>query len=676
MTMSKLKLLSPAGSMAALCAAVQNGADEVYIGASNFSARGNAVNFSDQELFDAVAYAKPRGTKVFLALNTLIYQNEFDKAKSLIKTACDAGIDALIVQDTGIAAAVREMAPEMPLHASTQMTIHSTDGALFAKKMGFERVVLSRELSADRIREICANANIETEVFVHGAICMSYSGKCLMSSMIGGRSGNRGLCAQPCRQLYECNGKKGYFLSPRDMCLVNDIAELENMGVASVKIEGRMKSPEYVATVTRIYRKAIDDKRISNEDMKELTEIFCRGDKFTRGFYGGEFGSKMIIPNQSNDETGRNVSPELLKKAKESFVKDTRKSGIDIELDGTKLTLSQKDKSVTVCATAEDVSAISRDRAEEQLKKLGSTPFYAENICVSGECNIRISTLNGMRREAAEKLAQKLIDRKKVYDYDQHIKGDSIKNHFKLCASVTDMAQARAVAEQGIDRLYISLNALQECNGLPGTEVFAYLPTIISNDEKESVRTSAVRAVDIGVKGFVCDSIEAICLAREFGLPIIGGAGLNITNKPALDFYKLQGLSAATLSAELSARKLNDLANAAILPAEVMVYGRYQLMITQNCIIKNSVGKCTCKAVLKDKTGAQFPVMKKGEGCRNVIYNSRPLFLADKPELMCGAWIGQLCFTTETAEECARIIKLYKTGGYAEGEYTRGYFNK
>lgn len=663
--------------MAALYAAVQNGADEVYIGASSFSARGNAVNFSDEELYDAVAYAKHRGTRVFLALNTLIYQNEFDKAKSLVKTACDAGIDALIVQDTGIASMVHKMAPEMPLHASTQMTIHSTDGALFAKQMGFERVVLSRELPADRIREICAKTDIETEVFVHGAICMSYSGKCLMSSMIGGRSGNRGLCAQPCRQLYECGGKKGYFLSPRDMCLVKDIADLESMGVASVKIEGRMKSPEYVATVTRIYRKAIDKKDVSAEDIKELTEIFCRGDKFTRGFYGGEFGSKMIIPDCSNDETGRNVSPALLKKAKESFAKDTRKSGIDIEFDGQKLTLTQKDKSVTLYGQPEDVTALSNDRVEEQLKKLGSTPFYAENISVSGECKIRISALNGMRREAAEKLADSLILRKKAdAEYNQNIKGNSQKNSFELCGVVTNLSQAKAIADEGIKQIYINLGALHECVQLPDADVFAYLPAIITDDERPHVLDEARRAADMGIKGFVCDSIEAVCLAKEFNLPVIGGAGLNITNKPALDFYASQGLYGATLSPELSAKKLSDLANAAILPVEVMVYGRYQLMITQNCIVKNSVGKCTCKTVLKDKTGAQFPVMKKGEGCRNVIYNSRPLFLADKPDLMVGAWRGQMHFTTEAPEECARIVGLYKTGGQANGDYTRGYFNK
>ena len=311
--------MSPAGGPEALRAAVQNGADAVYLGLKRFSARQNAENFSDSELAEAVRYCHVRGAKAYLTLNTLMRPGEERFVATAVTAAAESGVDGLIIQDLGVAELARQLYADLPRHASTQLSAHNTADVLSLMEKGFSRVVLSRELSAEEIGKIYGETGCELEAFVHGALCVSFSGRCLMSSFIGGRSGNRGCCAQPCRKLYECGGKSGYFLSPRDLCLVKRLDEMRRAGIVSFKIEGRMKSPEYVAVVTGVYRRALDGEKVTAEDMKKLSDIFSRGDGFTEGYFSGLNTPEIMNVKISNDNISADVPRELLTEARNSY---------------------------------------------------------------------------------------------------------------------------------------------------------------------------------------------------------------------------------------------------------------------------------------------------------------------------------------------------------------------
>ena len=411
---NKTELLSPAGGMEELYAAVQNGADAVYLGSDRFSARASAKNFNDEELKSAISYCKVRGVKTYLAINTLIGEDEMESALSLAAYAAGIGIDALIVQDIGFARAVSECIPTLPLHASTQMTVHSLSGVRFLEERGFSRVVLSRELTREEIEYIVKNCKAEIEVFVHGALCVCYSGKCLLSSVIGGRSGNRGSCAQPCRLPVKIGERHGYLMSMYDLSLAKEVDELSKMGVASLKIEGRMKSGEYVATVTDAFRKIIDTKSVTPETSARLKDIFCRGGKFTKGYYESKKGGEMINSRASNDKIAHRAPRELLKWAEQSFRQglENKKIAAEVELAVGKsiaLTMRAMGKTATVYTEGEDAPPLDEGRIKAQLSKLGQTPLFAETISVlADECNIKISTLNSLRRECADMLLSKI----------------------------------------------------------------------------------------------------------------------------------------------------------------------------------------------------------------------------------------------------------------------------
>ncbi|MDD4689011.1 MAG: U32 family peptidase [Eubacteriales bacterium] len=359
--MRKMELLAPAGSFEALKAAINAGADAVYFAGSDFGARKFASNFDDEEIVKAIMYCKTHGVKSYITVNTLISDREFKKLCPFLELIYTAGADGVIIQDLGVAKLIREQLPDLPLHASTQMTVCTPDGAKQLEELGFKQVVLSRELTKDQIEEICKSTNIKAEIFVHGALCVSYSGQCLMSSMIGGRSGNRGCCAQPCRMNYTLDGKKGAFLSLKDLSLINHIETLSQIGVDSLKIEGRMKGPEYISVVTSIYRKAIDGKTVTKDDIKLLENIFYRGG-YTNGYFTNNKTEDMYAPFKDENpylrQTKHKMPPE-----KEATIKYVGR-------DKAKLTLpSFKEKN------RKGMSLSVRVRSQEQLKAVLETPY-------------------------------------------------------------------------------------------------------------------------------------------------------------------------------------------------------------------------------------------------------------------------------------------------------------
>ncbi len=667
--MNTFELLSPAGGPAQLLAAVQGGADAVYLGARSFSARTGATNFDNEELCTSVKYAHVRGCKVYLALNTLVDDKDFKKAKDLIKYSAQIGIDGFIVQDMGIAYAIKSMAPNIPLHASTQMTVHSALGAKLLKEYGFERVVLSREMTKEEIAEVCS-LGIETEVFVHGALCMSYSGKCLMSSMIGGRSGNRGACAQPCRKKYKFGKKEGYFLSLRDLCLAKEIPELQKMGVTSFKIEGRMKTPEYTALVTSIYRKILDSGEFTKEDKEELKEIFCRGDNFTSSYFNGD-KKNMIIASVSNDNAGKTASSKLLKKAQTIYKEgnENKKQGINIDFSDSHLTFSLKDKKVSLKIEKEDVPEVLAERIKEQLSKLGSTPFFAKNINVQSDFPVKIANINLARRILTQELESELAKPKEitVNDFDLNITGKNTQKSFTLSAYATTEEQAKACLSEDVERIYVPEHICKNFKNYK--QIIPALSPIIKKYEREKVITNLQGATQI-----YCESIDGIELAKTLNAEIIGGMGLNITNRAALKAYKDIGVKSTALSPELSISAVKDLSESNILPIETVIYGRLPLMITENCLIKEAAGKCVCNASFVDGIGAKFPVLKQGESCRNIIYNSCPLYMGDKP-LKCVSF-GLMYFSVETEEETKKIIRMIKKEEKYNGIITRGYYSE
>ena len=460
-----IELLSPAGGAAQLKAAVQSGADAVYMGGYGFNARRSAKNFTPSEMKEMVDYCHMYGVKVHVAVNTLIKEKELDELLEYAYSLNDMGIDALIIQDIGAAEMIKKAIPQMELHASTQMTVTSLEGVRYLESMGFDRVVLARELSKSEIEHICKNAKAEIEVFVHGAICQCYSGQCLMSSILGGRSGNRGRCAQPCRLKYSLsNGKSGYLLSPKDMSLINELQELEKIGVASLKIEGRLKRAEYVSAVTGIYRKYLDfPSRVTEADKKELLEAFSRTG-FTDGYFKNKLGSAMMSSaDPSNSEN--HFTPEAAARASENA--DFRKVPVSISAylqEGEPLTVTLYDNngscsSVTGTVLAEKANSrpLDEERLKEQLEKLGGTPFICENtdIFTGGGITIPIKEINSVRREAvAELIKQRTAVRERAKcDFEFPI----IKREHtepKLTASVRTEKQAAAVITAGIKIIY------------------------------------------------------------------------------------------------------------------------------------------------------------------------------------------------------------------------------
>ena len=682
------EVLAPAGSPECLTAAVRCGAAAVYLGVEEFNARRSAHNFTIDSLKEAVAYCHARGVAVHLTLNTLVREDEIDRA---VRTAADAiacGVDALIVQDVGLCRRLKAAMPEAVLHASTQLTCHTPAGVKFLRDVGFSRVVLSREMSREEIAA-CANLGVELEVFVHGALCMSVSGQCYFSAMLGSRSGNRGACAQPCRLPFEPTGSNPRpcpadkaALSLKDNCLVEYVQELAQLGVASFKIEGRMKRPEYVAAATAAYAAAVRGEAVSPADIERLKSVFSRSG-FTDGYYTGDRGGEMFGVRRHEDVT---AAAPVLKELARMYDKETPlveiSVGLTVSESESRLVVSDGEHTVTVCGEG-GVIATNRPldplRAEEQLRKTGGTPYFVTEakVAIDEGLTLPMSVINGLRRDAIEELtAQRSVVTAVACDVTAKPTAlpcktpDATKTVARLATA--DQWSAAMNADAVILPLTTDADTLGKiaAHTIVGVEI----PRGMFGQE-DAIRAKLAEAKEAGAVFALCGNVGALPLAKEAGLTAVGGFGLNLTNRDALAFYAERGLDAATLSMELTFGQMRKLTPSPI-PVGVMVYGHQPLMLTRNCPRKCAGGSCAdCRHQgITDRTGTAFPVMCSG-GCAEVL-NSVPLWWGDKVAEIPNVDFHLFHFTVEDASRCAAVLAAYRQGGKPPAAITRGLYKR
>ena len=690
----KAEILAPAGSMEALRAAVCNGADAVYLGVGDFNARRLAKNFTERDLPAVCDYCHKRGVKVYVTVNTHITDREAERVEALARDVNRAGVDAVIVADFGVARIFRSVAPGVALHASTQMTVHNLDGVKYLSSLGFSRVVLARELSREEIRYICKESPIEIEVFVHGALCMCYSGQCEMSAVIGRRSGNRGLCAQPCRMQYKLGegGANAYPLSLRDLCLADYITELSNMGVASLKIEGRMKRAEYVAIVTGIYSRILNEGRAATDKEKRiLNDIFSRSG-FTEGYYKSELGRKMF-----GIRTETNAPENLLAAARKTYEKDSPEKTSEIEM----FCIIEKDRPAVLAAIdgkgerayaegkvpepARNVP-LTYEAVETQLKKTGGTGFIVNkvNIKLDEGMSLPLSELNALRREVLSKLPGGEKTERPEGKFNTGFRLVNRKNPPRFTVSVRSISQiSDELLSRDIAYLYIPLCEFDEKNIIRIREisekcaVVVAFPRIIKDTEFDLLRIYAENATETGILRASVGNTGHIELAKSFGFSeLFADFGINVFNSYALREIRHTGVQSALLSPELTFPQIRDISK--IIDTEIVVYGRLPLMICENCVVKAQTGACVCGGhhMLCDRTGAAFPLLREFNH-RTLIVNSKKLFLADKARdwKSVGAAFARLYFTSENSRECVQVFDAYAGGGpFAPHEYTRGLY--
>ena len=690
-----LELLAPAGSMEALRAAVQNGANAVYLGCGQFNARQSAKNFTPETLAEAVKYCHVRGVAVHLTLNTLVSDKETNDVITLIRQAAQCGVDAFIVQDLGVVRLCREIAPSVPVHGSTQMTIHSLPGVRMCAAWGFTRVVLSRELSREEIRYICANSPIEIEVFGHGALCMGYSGQCYLSAAIGGRSGNRGRCAQPCRQSYGYDRwQNRYPLSLKDNCLVHYVKELEAMGVASLKLEGRMKRPEYVAAVTQVYRQAIDTGNVTRGMEKQLMEAFNR-QGFTDGYYRGDTGSHMFGIREEKNE-----NQPWMKDIRQSY--ETAENGLvpvvfqmSVHPEGSQLSVTDPDGRVVTLNGPQPEAArtvmLTREDLAARLSKTGGTPYRCLNAVVDVYPGLILpaSAINAMRRDVLNLLtAQRARHQVPALSAPGKLpRYSGSKSHPQLTIQVTSRDQITGrVLKMAPAMLYVPVHVLAEdpeftLQLTQKVPVCAATPRIVHDGEWDALKSSLLSIRQLGVQDVLVGNLALLILAKECQMQARGDFGLNLYNSGALHVARALGMASACLSFEMTLPQIRDVSKA--VPSEMLVYGRMPLMLTENCLIRGKTGQCSCHlgpAKLTDKTGAEFPIIRDGNTCRSVLLNGKKLNLLDRQNDLSrlGLWATRLYFTTENAKEVDRVLAgvlnpmPFDPGASTRGLYLRG----
>ncbi len=687
-----LELLAPAGSMEALRAAVQNGANAVYLGCGQFNARQSAKNFTPQALTEAVKYCHIRGVAVHLTLNTLVSDKESKEAAELIRHAAASGVDAFIVQDLGIVGLCKQIAPHIPLHGSTQMTVHSLPGVLMCAAWGMDRVVLSRELSREEIRYICNSSPIEIEVFGHGALCMCYSGQCYLSAAIGGRSGNRGRCAHPCRQSYGYGRWQNKNpLSLKDNCLIHYLQDLEAMGVASVKLEGRMKRPEYVAAVTRTYRQALEGGNVTRQMMDTLYTAFNR-QGFTDGYYTGNLGAEMfgIREDPQTEQNWMRAVRQTYESVENGLVPITFE--MSVHPNGSKLTVT--DRSGRVCSLDGPAPEVARtaeltaDALEERLRKTGGTPYRCVQVLthITPGLTLSAAAINALRRSALNLLtaqrARRDVPRLGRPQKVTHFPGN--RAHPELTVQVTTREQITGrLLKMQPKVLYVPLHILVKdidfCQSLARrVTVCPVLPRIVHDGELNRLKDDLLLLRRLGIREVLVGNIGLLIPARECGMHVRGDWGLNLYNSMAVNAARDLELKSAGLSFEMTLPQIRDVSKA--VPCELLVYGRMPLMVTENCLIKGKTGKCTCTqgpTKLTDKTGADFPVIKDGDSCRSVLLNGKKLSLLDRQSDLdkLGLWATRLYFTTENPKEVDQVLSAYQNPGpFDPGACTRGLY--
>ena len=677
----KAEILSPCGGAESVEAALRCGADAIYLGARNFSARRNAVNFSDDELKAAVRECHRRGVLVYSALNTLLRDEELPAAAELIKLFCEAGVDGIIIQDMAVYETAKAACPEMPLHASTQMTIHTAFGVIEAKRLGFKRAVLARELSLKKIGELCG-LGIEIEVFVHGALCMSVSGQCRLSAMIGTRSANRGLCAGACRLPFSAKGlpKGDYALSLKDMSYCEHIRALIDAGVDSLKIEGRMKRPEYVAAATNAVKCSVDGLDF---DREALRAAFSRSG-FTDGYLTEKLGRDMFGARRKEDVE---AAAEALPKLRKLYEEDEKRFSADIKFKASlggpiSVYITDGDISAEVFGDPPERAQTRETTAEEiaeRLKKLGGTIYEAGKVEVETESGLYISAakINAVRRSAIEALDEKRIEKlSKPKNFDESVLNFNfpmllIRKYPEFRVRVEDISQLSLLELNG-ETVIIPLGKEKEyLEAGYSPENCVISPPCFTVDEKKALE-SLKFAKTLGFKAVECSEIGQIAAAKEAGLAPVGGIGLNITNSLAARHYFSQGVETMLLSPELRASQASRIASPGRLGA--VLYGRLPLMTMRNCPISAQVGCKNCRKKLTDRTGAEFPIICRKEAGVFELLNSKKIWLADKLGGI-NLDFGDLYFTDETPEEAAEVLKSYREAEKAGAlPFTRGLY--
>jgi putative protease len=678
---SGIEILAPAGSMESVYAAVRCGADAVYIGGDRFSARANATNFSTDEIAEAVNYCHLHNVKIYQAINTLVFDNELSDFISAAKLSAETGIDAFIVQDVGAAKLLREALPDMKLNASTQMSIHTRQGALLAKECGFSRVVVSRELSLDQIKEICT-ADIEVEAFVHGALCMSVSGQCYMSAMIGSRSADRGLCAQACRLPFSAiKGENRCDLSLKDASLIKHISSLRDAGVCSLKIEGRMKRAEYVAAAVSACKNAADGVE---PDVDTLQAVFSRSG-FTDGYITGSLGKNMFGVRRKEDVVS---AEEVLPQLRELYRKETPCTKADFHAvikRGSPAALEMRSDGCAITVTGDvpqeavnkptDIASL-----EKNLSKLGGTAYEMGNVTAEIDDNVMLpaSGINALRRSAVGEMDNARIASKKHpsryiepefnFPKKMNLKHKTIRVQLysaSMLDGVPDFAEIT----------YLPLNEIirntEKCLAFNG-KIGIAMPRFTVNEREDEKKLELLR--EKGFDTILCTNFAHIRLGRKLGFILQGGFGLNVTNSLSVKAYSEMGLSGLTASFELKLPQISALGD--FLPYGIIAYGRLPLMLTRNCPVKQAVGGCkNCTGGLTDRTGRFFPV--KCDGTTSEVLNSDILVMTDRlREVDCD--FALLVFTDETPEEIKHISECCKNGrkpdiqNITRGLYYRG----
>jgi len=654
------ELLCPAGSPEALDAAIEGGADAVYFGGASFNARMNAKNFGGDALRSAVLRAHTFGVKTYLTLNTLVTDRELPAFVDAAREALSSGVDALIVADLGGAAAIKRALPSAELHASTQMSGHSSDMGHELARLGFSRMVIARETSREDIRAVVQNSPIEVELFIHGALCVSHSGQCLFSSLVGGRSGNRGECAQPCRLPYSCadckaKGREAYPLSLKDLSLAQHLPELIDAGVASLKIEGRMKSPEYVRDTARIWRRLLDEKRAATKDeMRELSEIFSRGG-FTDGYYTQTIDRRMLGVRSEDDKSNS--------RTRDAFSGITRRRELTVSASVKRnspisLTLSDGSRSVTVVGEVpmDAINApLSYETVERNLTKLGGTLYAVKAFTLDLDPGLMLplSKLNDLRRRALAAL-EETLQPATIETHPLTFALPKERRESLRTARFYTPEQITPAAKRYFDRIYLPLERYTPAaNGV-------VLPPVIFDSAKFKVRQMLQQARKQGASHALVGNLGHLELVRESGLTAVADFRFNVTNRESVARLESLGISETILSPELTLPQIRDIGG----NTSVIIYGRLPMMTLEKCVIREIADCEVCAANrvrICDRRGMEFPVLREWEH-RNVIYNSLPTCMSDREEELCRAGITarHFLFSTESPAAVDAIIRAHE----------------
>lgn len=668
--MNSIEILAPVGSEENLKAAVLSGADAVYFGLSDFNARRNAQNFTDEQIENAIKYCHSRGVKVHITLNTLIKDGELNKVFDTIRKIAELGADAVIVQDLSVAKAVREICPTLPMHASTQMSVGTLEGLYELKELGFSRAVLPRELSFSEIEYLCKHSPIELEIFIHGALCMCVSGQCLMSAVLGSRSGNRGLCAQPCRLPFKVEKGTGHDLSLKDLSLITHIRKLSDMGICSFKIEGRMKRPEYVSACVTACKKAINDEY--NFDIeKDLHDLFSRSG-FTDGYFADKRGREMF--GYREKENVQSATKELLHKYASIYEKEQSRFTVDFTFSGAigknaTLTASCNGKQVEI--TSENICEapinrpIAVERIVDALKKCGGTQFESGKIDIVGEVDysLPISALNNMRRNALEILEKELLGvcERKLHASPIPTEIGS-KNERKIYCRFDNVGQIPEDIDA--DLVFVPLTTDDEI-----VKEFCYgieLPHGMFGNGEKVEKMLKKSSTDI----CLCHTLDAVAIAKKCGKTVVASPSMNILNSLSMDVAKSLGIDEVIISNECTVESFNRISSP--VGKGITVYGRIPLMLTRNCPVKNgkSCADCRRNSEITDRMGIKFPV-KCSFGYSEIL-NSRPTYMADRLLEIRECDILFFNFTTESTKEVERVLTAYESKEKPIGEFTRG----